>query len=90
MAEDITRLLPADTYLGSIDKKLHVHTIISDCHVCPLVGNVARIGVNGGRFVCAVSFKGEEETGLTIPMFTDGLNAQQPTSVAGGIKTFVV
>lgn len=90
MAEDIARLLPADTYLGSIDKKLHVHTIISDCHVCPLVGHVASIGVDGGCFVCTVSFKGEEETRVTISVFTDGLNAQQPASVTGGIETFVV
>lgn len=37
-----------------------------------------------------VSFKGEEETRVTIPVLTDGLDAQQPTSVAGSIETFVV
>lgn len=90
MAEDIARLLPTDTYLGPIDEKLHVHTVISDCQVCPLVGHVTGVGVDGGRFVCAVSFQGEEETRVPIPVLTDGLDAQQPTPVAGGIETFVV
>lgn len=90
MTEDITRLLSTDTYLGTIDKKLHVHTIICDCHMSPLVGHIASVGVNEGRFVCTISFKGEEETGVTVPIFTDGLDAKQPASVAGGVETFVI
>lgn len=90
MAEDIARLLPTDAHLGPIDEKLHVHAVISDCHMRPQVGHVASVGVDGGRFVCTVSFKGEEETGVTIPVLTDGLDAQQPPSVAGSIETFVV
>lgn len=90
MAEDITRLLPTDANLGAIGKELHVHAVICDCHMCPLVGYVASVGVDGGRFVGTVSFKGEEETGVTIPMFTNRLDAKQPPSVTGGVETFVV
>lgn len=58
--------------------------------MCPLVGYVASVGVDGGRFVGTVSFKREEETGVTIPMFTNRLDAKQPPSVTGGVETFVV
>lgn len=90
MTEDITRLLSTDANLGSIDKELHVDTIICDCHMCPLVGYVASIRVDGSHFVGTVSFKGEEEAGVTVSMFTNCLDAKQPTTVTGGIKTFVV
>lgn len=90
MAEDVTRLFPTDTNLGAVDKELHVHTVVRDCHVRPLVWYVASIGVDGGRFVGTVSFKGEKETRVTIPMFTDRLDAEKPPSVTGGIEAFVV
>ena len=90
MAEDVTRLLPTDAHLGAIDKELHVHAIIRDSHMCPLIGYVAGVGVDGGHFVSTVSFKGEEEAGVTIPVFTDRLDAKQPASVTGGVETFVV
>lgn len=90
MAEDIARLLPTDSHLGTVDKELHVHAIVSDGHMCPLVGYIARVGVDGGHFVGTVSFEGEEEARVTIPMFTDRLDAKQPASVTGGVETFVI
>lgn len=90
MTEDITRLLPADAHLGAVDEELHVHAIVCDSHVCPLVGHVASVGVDRGHFVGTISFKGEEETGVTVPMFTNCLDSKQPTTVAGGVETFVV
>lgn len=90
MTEDITRLLPTDAHLGAIDEELHVYAIICDRHMCPLVGYVASIGVDGGHFVGPVSFKGEEEAGVTVPVFTNCLDAKQPATVTGGIETFVV
>lgn len=71
MAKDVAGLLPTDTNLGAIYKKLHVHAIICDGHMCPLVGYIACVGVDGGRFVSTVGFEGEEETGVTIPMLTN-------------------
>lgn len=90
MAEDVTRLLPTDAHLGAIDEELHVHAIVRDRHVRPLVGHVASIGVDGGHFVGTVSFKGEEEARVTVPVFTNRLDAKQPASVTGGVETFVV
>lgn len=90
MAEDIAWLLPTDAHLGAIHKELHVHAIVCDSHVYPLVGYIASVGVDGGHFVGTVSFKGEEEAGITIPMFTNRLDAKQPASVTGGVETFVV
>lgn len=90
MAEDIARLLPTDAHLGAIHKELHVHTIVCDGHMNPLVGYIASVGVDGGHFVGTVSFKGEEEAGITISMFTNRLDAKQPASVTGGVETFVV
>lgn len=90
MAEDITWLLPADGHLGTVDEELHVQTIICDCHMCPLVWDIASIWVDGGHFVGAISFKGEEEAGFTVPMFTNGLDAKEPATITGGIETFVV
>lgn len=58
--------------------------------MCPLVGYVASIGVDGGHFVGTISFEGEEEAGVTVPMFTNCLDAKQPATVTGGIETFVV
>lgn len=88
--EDVSRLLPTDTNLGAIDEKLHVHAIVRDCYVRPLVRNVASVGVDGGHFVSAVGFEGEEEARVTVPMLTYGLDAQQPASVTGGVETFVI
>lgn len=90
MAEDIAWLLSTDAYLGAIDIEPHVYAIICDSDVHPLVGYVASIGVDGGCFVGTVSFKGEEEPGVTFPVFTDRLDAKQPASVTGGVETFVV
>lgn len=90
MTEDITRLLSTDAHLGAVDIELHVHTIICDCHVCPLVRYVASIGVDGSHFVGTVSFKGEKEARVTVPMFTNCLDAKQPATVTGGIEAFVV
>lgn len=56
MAEDIARLLPTDADLGSVDKELHVHAIICDSHMRPLVWYVASVGVDGRGFVGTVSF----------------------------------
>lgn len=56
MAEDIARLLPTDADLGSVDKELHVHAIIRDSHMRPLVWYVASVGVDGRGFVGTVSF----------------------------------
>lgn len=90
MAKDVTRLLSTDAHLSTIDKELHVHAIMCDCHMCPLVGYVASVGVDGGRFMSTVSFEGEEETGVTISMFANRLDTKQPASIAGGVETFVV
>ncbi len=90
MTEDITRLLPTDTHLGAIDKELHVHTVICNGHMRPLVGYVASVRVDGGHFVGAVSFEGEEEARVTIPVFTNRLDAKQPAAVTRGVETFVV
>lgn len=90
MAEDIARLLATDTHLGPIDKELHVHTVICDCHMCPLVGSITSVGVDGGHFVGTVRFERKEEAGITIPVFTNRLDAKQPASVTRGVETFVV
>lgn len=90
MAKDIARLLPTDTHLGAIEEELHVHAIICDRNMCPLVGYIGSVGVDGGHFVGTVSFKGEEEARVTIPVFTNRLDAKQPSSVTGGVETFVV
>lgn len=90
MTEDITRLLPTDTHSGTVDKQLHVHAIIRDSHMCPLVGYVANIGVDRRCFVSTIRFQGEEEAWVTVPMFTNCLDAKQPTSVTGGVETLVV
>lgn len=37
-----------------------------------------------------ISFEGEEEAGVAIPMFTNRLDAKQPASVIGGVETFVI
>lgn len=90
MTEDITWLFPTDTHLGSIDEELHVQAIVCDCHMCPLVGHVTNIRVDGSRFVSTVSFKGEKESRVTVSMFTNRLDTKQPTSVTGGVEAFVV
>lgn len=90
MAEDVAWLLPTDAHLGAIDKELHVHAVICNCHMRPLVGHITSVRVDGGHFVGAISFKGEEEAGVTIPVFTNRLDAKQPATVTGGVKTFVV
>lgn len=90
MAEDVARLLPTYAHLGPVKEELHVHAVIRYCHVHPLVGYVTSVGVDGGRFVGTVSFKGEEEAGVTVGVFADRLDAKQPASVTGGIEAFVV
>lgn len=90
VTKDITRLLSTDAHLGTIDIELHVHTIICDCYMNPLVGYVASVGVDGSHFVGTVSFKGKEEAWVTVPMFTNCLDAKQPATITGGIKAFVV
>lgn len=90
MTEDIARLLSTDAHLCTVDIELHVHTIVCNCHVCPLVGYVASIGVDGRHFVRAVSFKGKKEAGVTVSLFTNCLDAKQPATVTGGIEAFVV
>lgn len=90
MTEDITWLLPTDTNLGTIDKELHVYAIICDRDMCPLIGYVASIGVDGGHFVGTISFKREEEARVTIPVFANWLDAKQPASITGGVETLVV
>lgn len=56
----------------------------------PLVRYVVSVGVDGGHFVGTVSFKGEEEARVSIPVFTNCLDTKQPASVTGGVETFVV
>lgn len=90
MTEDVPRLLPTNSNLGPIDEELHVHDIICNCHMYPLVGYVASVGVDGGHFVGAVSFKREEEARVTVFMFTNRLYAKQPATITGGIEAFVV
>lgn len=58
--------------------------------MCPLVGYVASIGVDGGHFVGTISFKGEKEARVTIPVFTNCPDAKQPASITGGVETFVI
>jgi len=55
-----------------------------------MVGYVTSIGVDGSHFVGTIRFKREEESWVTVPMFTNCLDAKQPASVAGGIEAFVV
>lgn len=90
MAEDIAGLLSTNGDLGSIDEELHVHAIIGDCNMCPLVWYITSVGAHWGHFVGTVSFKGEEEAGIAVAVFTIRLDAKQPASVTGGIKAFVV
>lgn len=89
-AEDLARLFPTDGHLGAIDKELHVNAVVRDCHMHPLVGYVASIGVDGGHFVSTVSFEREENTGVTVTVFTYCPDAKQPTTVTGGIEALVI
>lgn len=90
MTEDITWLLPTHAHLGPVNVELHVHTIVRDRYMCPLVGYVTSIGVYRSHFVGAVSFKGEKEAGFSVSIFAHCLDAKQPASVTGGIEAFVV
>lgn len=90
MTEDITWLLSANTNLGPIDEQPHVHTIICDRHICPLFRYITNISVDGGHFVSTVSFEWKEEPRIAVSMFTNSLDPKQPTSVTGGVETFVV
>ncbi|PWA26709.1 hypothetical protein CCH79_00000959 [Gambusia affinis] len=51
---------------------------------------ITNISVDGGHFVSTVSFERKEELRIAVSMFTNSLDPKQPTSVTGGVETFVV
>lgn len=88
--EDAAHLLSACGYLGTIDVEFHQVPIIRGSQVHPLVGEVAAMCCNGGHFASTVCLQREEIAGVSIPLVTDGVNPQDPSSVTGGVRTFVI
>lgn len=89
-AEDAAHLLPAGGHLGAIHVEPHQAPVVGGSQVHPLVGEVAAVCHDGGDFAGTVRLQREEITGVSVPLVADGVNPQDPASVTGGVRTFVI
>lgn len=88
--EDAAHLLSTRGHLGAVDVESHQAPIVGGSQVHPLVGEVAAMCCNGGDFASTVRLQREEIAGVSVPLVTDGVNPQDPASVTGGVRTFVI
>lgn len=88
--EDAAHLLSTCGYLGTIHIEFHQVPIVRGSQMHPLVGEVAAMCCNGGNFASTIRLQREEIAGVSIPLVTDGVNPQDPSSVTGGVRTFVI